>query len=313
MVNSPILFLAFNRPEETAVVFEAIRIASPQKLYIALDGPRESNCNDITNYALVKNIVSEVSWNCEVKYLIREKNLGCFRAVSSAIKWFFDQEEQGIILEDDCLPSQDFFIFCDEMLRKYKNDYNVISINGSNFGFDDDRKHSYFFTNYMNMWGWATWRRSVDLVDYELKHWKQMKHKNLYLFLKLFKQFKSFDWDWVQYLRFQFDRIINNDIDTWDYQWLFAQIDNEKLSVVPSRNLVTNIGFGVNANHTVDVNSPANNLPAKKLNFPLKHPKKYYKIKLFERDYVKGVWANRKRKSTFLQFKTMLKYYLNKI
>ena len=152
----PILFLVFNRPETTALVFQEIRKVRPQQLFVAADGPRPDRTGEAEKCAEVKKIVAAVDWPCEVKTLFRDNNLGCRVAVSSAINWFFENVEEGIILEDDCLPHPDFFRFCNELLDYYRNDERIMHIGGNNFQFVNKYgKSSYYFSHYAHIWGWA--------------------------------------------------------------------------------------------------------------------------------------------------------------
>ena len=162
-----------------------IRKVAPKNLYLAADGPRQDREGETELCNRVREIISNIDWPCNVKTLFREKNVGCREAVSEAINWFFGQEEQGIILEDDCLPDVTFFPFCEQLLEKYKDDERVISIGGTNLGYRFPDESSYGFSRFMNMWGWATWRRSAILVDYEMKRWKKMAWKRLFLQRKL--------------------------------------------------------------------------------------------------------------------------------
>jgi hypothetical protein len=123
--KAPVLFLIFNRPEPTRRVFEAIRRARPVRLYVAADGPRDAVPTDHELCRQAREITELIDWPCEVKRLYRDKNLGCRAAVSSAITRFFEQEERGIILEDDCLPEPSFFPFCEELLERYQDDESV--------------------------------------------------------------------------------------------------------------------------------------------------------------------------------------------
>jgi hypothetical protein len=167
---APILFLVFNRPETTARVFEAIRNAKPSRLYIAADGPRDFIYNEYAVCAKTREIASRVDWDCDVETLFRAENLGCKAAVSSAISWFFSHEEEGIILEDDCLPCESFFYFTTILLEKYRHDERIAHIAGSNF--QDGKKvgdGSYYFSDLYNIWGWATWKRVWKDYDAELR------------------------------------------------------------------------------------------------------------------------------------------------
>lgn len=259
VLETPVLFLVFNRMEETKKVFESIKVAKPPRLYLASDGPRYENSEeekkvlDIRNY-LIKNI----DWDCEVYTKFREKNLGCKYAVSDAITWFFEHEEQGIILEDDCLPSQSFFWFCDALLKKYKENKKIWHISGDNFqdGFMRGES-SYYFSKHNHIWGWATWRDRWGKYDLLLSNYSIDK-KNMSIspfWKKIFK---------MVYL---------GKINTWDHQWVFTMWKYGGLAILPSVNLITNIGFGETATHTKNPESFLANMASYELYFPLSHPK----------------------------------------
>ncbi|MDG2432911.1 nucleotide-diphospho-sugar transferase [Flavobacterium sp.] len=265
--NTPILFLVFNRPHYTQQVFEAIRAAKPKQLFIAADGPREDIASDIANCEAVKDIIANVDWDCEVKNLFRDKNLGCGLAPSSAITWFFEHVEQGIILEDDCLPSASFFPFCQEMLERYKNDFRINSICGTNLLKEwESGNNSYFFSKESGIWGWATWRRAWLEYDYKVAKWNDHRVKELFL-----EQFENTS----QRAAYEYalDKAVSNIAVTfWDYQWVFSRISNSQFGIIPSVNLISNIGFGADATHTFDANSEISNLVAQEICFPIIHP-----------------------------------------
>src|SRR5262249_47548369 len=176
LTKVPVLFLVFNRPETTARVMEAIRAAGPERLYVAADGPRDSKTGEAEHCAEVRQLAMNVDWPCDVRTLFRDRNLGCRRAVSSAITWFFEQEPEGIILEDDCLPSFDFFPYCAELLERYRDDERVMAICGSAYAdVSSDYPHSYYFSYYADMWGWATWRRAWLHYDNRMDRWPVFK------------------------------------------------------------------------------------------------------------------------------------------
>ncbi len=169
VLGTPVLFLIFNRPDTTTRVFEAIREARPSRLYVAADGPRADKEGEAQRCLETRKITEAVDWPCEVRRLYREENLGCKLAVSSAITWFFTHEEEGIILEDDCLPDQSFFPFCAAMLERYRDDGRIMMVLGTSLlppggGPDAD----YLFTQYFLIWGWATWRRAWEKYDIEM-------------------------------------------------------------------------------------------------------------------------------------------------
>ena len=216
MFNTPILFLIFNRPDTTKQVFESIRKARPNKLYLAADGPRASKLGEVDLCMQTRNIVSQIDWDCEIKTLFRDENLGCKIAVSSAIDWFFENEEQGIILEDDCLPHESFYGFCETLLNYYKNDGRVFHISGNNFQDGIIRGDgSFYFSKYNHIWGWATWKRAWKMYDVNLKFENE---KEIEVFIKRNFEAKKEQLFWTKLYK----NFIKSAIDTWDYQWTYA-------------------------------------------------------------------------------------------
>lgn len=282
-LKTAVLLIIFNRPETTKIVFDAIRKVKPTRLYIAADGPRPNVIADSTKCKEARDIVNKIDWKCEVKTLLREENLNCGVGPSSAFTWFFAHEEEGIILEDDCLPSQSFFWFCQELLERYRHDKRIMHIGGNNFlnGWQKDHDYSYYFSRSGHIWGWATWRRAWNMFDYNIGLYRELKEKEFFndFFLNHFEKF---------YRLRKFDKTSNNtQIDWWDYQWDFARYINSGLAIVPQFNLVKNLGFGEDATHTQDINSKSAKMEAMEIDLPLKHPpfmirditsdKKYFK------------------------------------
>ncbi|MDQ2179823.1 hypothetical protein [Marinifilum sp. D714] len=264
-LNTPILFLIFNRIDTTKKVFESIKAVKPSKLYIASDGHRSDKQGESV---IVKNIrdyvLSNIDWSCEVKTLFREVNLGCASAVGGAIDWFFENEEKGIILEDDCLPSKSFYHFCSENLDKYKNDSRITAITGDNFYKNELTKDSYFFSRFIFIWGWATWRES----------WSAHR--------KIMSRFSEIIETPITTLSINHKiankRIIQNALDaeagvvnTWDYQWILSNYFNHGLIVTPRVNLVQNIGFDGDATHTTNSRSELS-VQTSEMELLLKHP-----------------------------------------
>ena len=272
-VKVPILFIIFNRFQTTEKVFETIRKYQPRELFIAADGPRKDKPGEKERCEEVKKIVENIDWLCDVKKLYRKNNLGCKLAVSGAIDWFFENVEKGIILEDDCLPSTSFFRFCEEMLEKYKNDERIFTISGDKFicGKVPD---SYYFSRYVHLWGWATWRRAWKKYDVNMNNLKDISEINIPNNTFLERPF----WENT------FKSVFSGQVDTWDYQWVYTQFKFRGLSICPSTNLVKNIGFGKNATHT-KVNTV---VPDKKeIVFPLNHPKEIMVNKIFDTETIK--------------------------
>src|SRR6478609_2139677 len=181
-LRTAVLLVIFNRPETTRLVFEAIRKAKPTRLYIAADGPREHVASDHKKCEEARQIVTQVDWDCQVHILFNQKNLNCGVGPSSAFTWFFEHEEEGIILEDDCLPSQSFFWFCQELLERYRDDTRVMHIGGNNFlnGWRNDSDYSYYFSRSGYVWGWATWRRAWNQFDFKIKHYSKARQHGFF-------------------------------------------------------------------------------------------------------------------------------------
>jgi hypothetical protein len=293
--NTPILILAFNRPETTAEMFKVLKVLKPKKLYISIDGPRENVASDLQNQLKVIELLKP-DWECNLKTKISKINLGCSEGPSSAIKWFFEEEEQGIILEDDCIAELDFFYYCQELLERYKYDNRIFNICGSNLGFHPNIKEDYFESKFMNMSGWATWKRSAESIDYQLLSW--INSKNIYY--KLYKALRytliDFHFSWILFWRGKIrETTSGKKISWWDYQWILSQIHMSQVSIIPKTNLVMNIGFDENATHTKAIDHPIAFLPTNKINWPLKHPEKLVLIREYEENYVKGKWLNQAR------------------
>jgi hypothetical protein len=257
--KSAVLFLIFNRPDVTNRVFEAIKAAKPSRLYIAADGPRADRPEEFTLCEQARKIVSSVDWECDVQTMFRPTNLGCKNAMSSAIDWFFDKEEEGIILEDDCLPSQSFFHYCDTLLAKYRFDTRIRHIAGSNLQKGKTwGDASIYFTNQTHVWGWASWRRVWNDYDKELTKYDEQevyeKLSNIFT-----DQFVLEEWTKI------FRQLKAGEIDTWDYQLAFTNFFNNGLSINPNLNMITNIGFREDATHTRSASSPYANIPLQEL------------------------------------------------
>lgn len=242
-MNKPILLLLFNRPDTTEKVFEAIARVKPAHLFVAADGPRPEKEGELEKCLAARDVVNRVDWDCDVKTLFRDENLGCKQAVSSAIDWFFEQVEEGIILEDDCLPSESFFSFCDELLDRYRDDSRVMMISGNNFQDGFRRGHdSYYFSRIFHIWGWATWRRAWNLYDKEMRGFSESDGLQIEA---LFQDRNIALW-WM----YLFLQVHCGVLNSWAYPWVYSCLVNNGLSIVPQKNLVTNIGFGLEGTHT---------------------------------------------------------------
>jgi hypothetical protein len=244
----PVLFITFNRPNETRLAFQAIRDVKPKRLFVACDAPRNGNQSDIDRVAAVRSLVHDVDWNCECEYLFQDNNLGCGKGPATAIDWFFTKVEAGIILEDDCIATPSFFLFCAEMLRRYVDDPKIMSIAGTNVTVGVSYETDYIFSNFPIMWGWATWRRAWKLYDFRMDQWPKTRGEQ-----SIAKE--SCD-NWKRHPVYKefFDRtyesVQSGKETVWDHQWIFCNWINDGLTVTSTKNLVRNIGFGADATHT---------------------------------------------------------------
>jgi hypothetical protein len=262
--KTPVLFLIFNRPETTFKVFEVIRKIRPESLYISADGPRGNFESDICEKT--RSVKNMVDWPCKVFTRYMDKNLGCRYGVSSGITWFFEQVEEGIIVEDDCMLDNSFFSYAQELLEKYRYDDSVMHIGASNFqapGFKID--DSYYFSLYNHIWGWASWRRAWKHYEVDLEGTKsaEMEDRLKQLFdrpidrafwLEMFKYAKS------------------GNINTWDYQWMFCIWKQGGRAITPAVNLISNIGFGEGGTNTQIADKSLSLETHGSITLPLRHP-----------------------------------------
>ncbi|HEY8960101.1 hypothetical protein [Chitinophaga sp.] len=235
MLRTPVLFLVFNRPEQTLQVFRQIRLQQPEQLFIAADGPRQDRPGEAALCETTRTaVLNGIDWPCEVTTLFREHNLGCGKAVSSAIDWFFGHVEEGIILEDDCVPDATFFSFCTAMLTKYRDNTTIMHINGGNYQAGIPRGNaSYYYSRYAHIWGWASWRRAWQYYDFTLQRYKRDSREGLSTFLQS-----------------ELQAIYGHRVDTWDIQWFMSVWFNKGWVITPNISLVKNIGYGKDATHT---------------------------------------------------------------
>jgi hypothetical protein len=300
MLETPVLFLIFNREDTTRQVFEAIRRQKPKYLFVAADGPRKNKEGEAEKCRRTRDIINQVDWDCELKTLFREENLGCKKAVSSAITWFFENVEQGIILEDDCLPDPSFFPYCEELLIRYKDDDRIGHIGGDCFlsGIVEGGL-SYDFCSISHIWGWASWRRVWKNYDVDFPYWTEAEiHKS-----KRKSLFKNL-WEEMYFSSFISDAIKGDKgINTWDIQYQYMLRVQNQLSIYPSVNLVANIGLcAEDATHTTSKKTGKSDVDSQAISFPLQHPP--------------YILPNRKIddvtcKKYFFSYKRILRYFLS--
>ena len=245
--NTPILIIAWKRPDKVSRILKVLKDIKPQNIYVACDGAKKDNLLEFKKVQQTRNIIEKgVNWKYrKFRKLFNKENLGCKIACTNAINWFFENVNEGIIIEDDCLPHYDFFKFSAIMLEKYREDKRVWCVSGSNH--QAERViggASYYFSYYPLVWGWATWKRCWDEYDVEMKSWPNFKKNNL---LNDFFDSKKE----LKYWEKRFDTMYHfKKPDTWDYQWFYCCLKNNGLSIIPNSNLIENIGFGKDATHT---------------------------------------------------------------
>lgn len=245
---------------------EAMRAAKPSKIYIASDGPRSS-----AEAVLIEKVRAElrgIDWDCSIRERFSDCNLGCNLGPKTAIDWFFENEEEGIILEDDCIPNQSFFLFCGAMLKRFRYDNEVMSITGTNVTSDIAFSGDYWVSRYPLMWGWATWRRAWQHYDTSLQQWPIMKKRQWLKSLGIGGV--KFQLLWASI--FDATARLGSKASWWDYQWIFSCWKAGGKTIAPSRNLIVNIGFGDDATHTRDTHDPRISLQHQEFTFPILEP-----------------------------------------
>lgn len=291
--KTPILFLGFNRPDTTKQVLRVLEKLQPDILYVAIDGPRKNVPGDLKKCDEVKVLFDSLNWSCAVHKRFLDQNLGCGFAVSSAITWFFENVEEGIIIEDDCIPDISFFYYCASLLEYYRANENIFHIGGNNYQDGIKRGNGdYYFSIFPHIWGWATWRRAWLKYSIIVPEKLSMRQRN---FVKSRRIIQTFDK--------KFMAVRSNRIDTWDYQWQYWCWYYNGLSITPNINLVSNIGFGIDSTHTKQENSIQSNMPSHPINRELKHPSVIKINKKADRYTFNKIFKSRKN----------LRYYLSLI
>jgi hypothetical protein len=245
-MDTPVLLIAWRRPHTLRQVIDAIRPVTPTRLYVACDGPNPKRSGEAEKVAATRAVIEhEIDWPCQTERLYSDANQGCRLGVSRAISWFFEQVEEGIILEDDCVPHPDFFPYCITLLERYRHDTRVWCISGNNFQDGQWRGDgSYYFSRYNHCWGWASWSRCWQHYDANLSHWPALRDSGLLDTIFEYPVERNY-WSSI------WQRLLDaGEPDTWDYQWTFTCLANGGLTALPNRNLVSNVGFGEDATHT---------------------------------------------------------------
>jgi len=267
MLNTPVAFMIFRRPETTRKVFEQIAAARPQRLFIVADGPRSAQ--EAERCQAARAVVERIDWPCEVHRNYADENMGLRKRIPSGLDWVFSHVERAIILEDDCLPHPTFFRFCEELLEYYADDTRVVHITGTNFGFQrtsSNASDSYYFTRYTHVWGWATWKRAWAQYDADMEAWHIPEKRRQIL--------SRFPWWMRSYWNNVYEAVDRRQIDTWAYQWLLTCLLHDGLTATPFENLVSHIGVGEGAVHYAKTSTDdgVSFRALEPVQFPLKHP-----------------------------------------
>ena len=266
-LKTPVAMFIFNRPDVTARVFAQVRQTQPKQLFLISDAARPERAGEDHDVLLAREIVTNVDWECEVKTLFADQNMGCKSRVSSGLAWVFEQVEDAIILEDDCLPHPSFFSYCQELLERYRDDERVGAISGSNFQEGISRTpHSYYFSKYFHCWGWASWRRTWEKFDLDFETWPTFREQGG---LATVADSPTESWYWTRLFDEQYSG--KTTVSSWAYAWLYSAWTQNALTILPDANLVSNIGFSGRGTHCKDRDSKFANMDVHDIGM-LDHP-----------------------------------------
>lgn len=285
MLETPVAIFGFNRPQTTALVFARVREAQPKKLFLCVDAPRAGKPDDSIKCDAVKKIFEGVDWECEVFRNYAETNMGCRWRMGSGISWVFEHVEEAIILEDDCLPDQTFFVFCAELLERFRHDSRVGMIAGhvAHLG-PIHVQESYYFDRLNTIWGWATWRRAWCQFDEQMMHWPCFK-SNHGLRAICRNRYQE------KHISMMFDSVYHKKCSSWATAWALTCIRENFLCVHPAQNLITNIGCGLDATHTSAPESTWSCRALQPMTFPLVHPSATVPNLAEEQKTIRGQYA----------------------
>jgi hypothetical protein len=291
-LQTPIAFFIYKRPETTQIVLAEIARAKPKRLFVIADGPKSNK--EAETCAAARALIERVDWDCEVLTNFSEVNLTLRQRVASGISWVFEQCEEAIILEDDCVPHPSFFRFCEELLERYRDHDQVMMIAGTNpLGGKQGVSDSYYFSQYPITWGWATWRRAWRNYNQEIGSWPSLR-KTKWLE-------KVFDHPVVaRFYQERFDEVFAGEVDTWDVQWDYTCLLNDGLSIMPSVNLITNIGVGSDSTHFMEGIEGITHQPSNEITFPLRHPTQIVKNMEADKLTFDNVWLRPTRPPMFI-------------
>ncbi len=289
-LKAPVALIIFNRPDATRQVIEVMRKAKIEKIFVIADGPREDVLSDLDLCNKTRLVIEEIDWPCEVYRRFLNENIGCGHGPAKGLDWVFEQVDRCIILEDDCIPDASFFPYCDELLEKYAHDERVMMISGNNHLLEKAAiLDSYCFSINTQTHGWATWSRAWNKFDFYIQDWPKLRSLE---WLTYYLGNSRYAKKWLA----TFDEVLeetkkNPRCTYWDFQWTFACWKNSALNIIPSVNLVTNVGYGDDATHPTPIDHPLARLPAYEMPFPLRHPvgiTRNYEVDIVLRETVFG-------------------------
>lgn len=274
-LQTPVVMIVFNRPDTTRRVFEQVRMAKPAKLYIISDAPRKQKEGEREKVQEVRHYIeTHIDWECEKNLDYAVENMGCQHRVASGLDCVFRKEETAIILEDDCVPRQEFFAFCDEMLVRYRDDERIMQISGCNLVPEYRAGEPYLFSMFCSIWGWATWRRAWEKFDFSMKEYPEFRRKKII--------YQLFPESAAQIIEGEMDRVYEKRMNSWAYRWLLSRMVNSGLGITPPVNLIENVGFGSeDATHTKG--SAGYQFDTEAMRFPIPVRDTVYRDYIYER------------------------------
>lgn len=288
-VNVPILYIAFARPEYARQSFDAIKAVKPKKLYFYSNKGRKDNTDEIERNNIVRSLIKEVDWECDLRTWLRDESVDVYTSLLGAINWLFDNEEMGVILEEDCVASPAFFDFAEQMLYKYHDDQRIWMVSGSNYiERYNPHGHDYLFSHNMLIYGWASWRNRWEKVNWNNINFQEMANEGVFEAV----------FDSEEQRKFHLKRILKQQdfiqrTHCWDFIFTTTGRSLGSLSVIPSHNLIKNVGIKGAHTNTKDKSIVYNEITFKKDEYIIKNEPKFvladvlWDEKLFQELHIK--------------------------
>ena len=243
-MNTPVVVFLYRRPAHVNELLVRLQLVRPARIWLVADGPKDTTEKSLCEQAR-QAAQGGISWPCKIERFYADTNLGLKKRIETGLDQVFEREEEAIILEEDCHPTPNFFLFCEAMLKKYRNEPKVGAISGNCFL---PKKQlvatDYYFSRYVHIWGWSTWARAWRAYDRSRWAWPKQGFRNL--FPNAEKTEEAY-WNRI------FGRMASGELSTWDYSWISWFWMQGWVSITPAQNLVRNVGFGPDATNTRDV------------------------------------------------------------